>query len=255
MEKYELLNFIFENMGSYVILKDADDNIIFNNKNLDMKKIKKYENNELESFFSKYVFINKKLHIFRSEKIAFDNQVYFLDTYVDIDYVKDRMLDLKDKVYTDYKTGLLSYEGFVSSFVDSNLVNKDTTIIMADINKFKNINDTYGHEFGDVVLKDLGSILKKFSSRDLLIARYGGDEFIAATTLDKNMIVEIITKMENEIETLPYTDKKLKIKMSIGATLYDNKLSLSNNIDRADQALYQSKKSRVRTKNNIIFYK
>lgn len=78
---------------------------------------------------------------------------------------------------------------------------KEACLIFIDIDKFKNVNDTYGHAVGDVVLKEIVSLLKDTIRETDMLGRYGGDEFIAflPNTSEKNA-VEIANKLRTKID-------------------------------------------------------
>lgn len=124
------------------------------------------------------------------------------------------------------------------------------SMIMADIDFFKNYNDLYGHPKGDLVLKSVAEILKKFTRSTDLAARYGGEEFalvLPETELPGALIVaEKIRdsvekhKIEGQ-ETQP--NKNLTISLGVSSIpARDMTTTLSQLVDRADQALYEAKK-------------
>ena len=117
------------------------------------------------------------------------------------------------------------------------------TIIMIDINKFKMINDTYGHLAGDKILICLGKILKNLRKYDQA-GRFGGDEFLVVlrnTTEDGSRAVA--ERLIKNMEQLDYQHEKNKIKVSIslGIARWQKGEGVFELIERADQALYQAK--------------
>lgn len=125
----------------------------------------------------------------------------------------------------------------------------DSSIIMLDIDKFKNINDTYGHMVGDDVIMIFTSMLQKFTRKSDVISRWGGEEFVILlpeTNIDGAVVIsqKIRAEIENATLDLP-NDKKLKFTVSIGVSLVDNinDKSIESTIYRADKALYEAKGS------------
>ncbi len=124
----------------------------------------------------------------------------------------------------------------------------DTYLMIMDVDKFKHINDTYGHNEGDRALKLLARVLKKVcsSGRDRFVARYGGDEFILI--VDAKDVCEI-DKIKNRIQTMLQTVINLEripfdIEVSIGWAKYDpltDYENISGLIERADEILYKEK--------------
>jgi len=123
------------------------------------------------------------------------------------------------------------------------------SLVLIDVDKFKSINDNFGHSIGDQVLKSLGQTLKNNIRSADYIARYGGEEFvIILTETDLNKAVLIVKKIRKVINSLKFElrkkNKRLKITCSFGISTFTNKVS--NTIDvfnSADEALYQAKES------------
>lgn len=120
-------------------------------------------------------------------------------------------------------------------------------LLFIDIDRFKQINDTYGHPFGDKVLKGVASVLKREVRVVDLAARYGGEEF-AIVLEDSNGKggFKVAERIRHEIEKMVFYHGReaVKVTMSLGLAVYsddgDEKPLL---ITRADQALYQAKQS------------
>jgi GGDEF domain-containing protein len=88
---------------------------------------------------------------------------------------------------TDQLTGLLNRRGFdeaaMSALIRAREANLPTTVLMCDIDRFKGINDQFGHEFGDKVIVAIAEVLRGFAERrQILVARHGGEEFAALMT-------------------------------------------------------------------------
>ena len=125
-------------------------------------------------------------------------------------------------------------------------VDKDhMALIMVDVDGFKQINDTYGHDAGDRVLKKVAEILKQsFRSVDI-ICRYGGDEFIVVMTrVNSSMQQLVINKMNRAIEILMNPQDDLPpVSLSVGVAFADRKDPQSSIFKDADTALYQAKEA------------
>jgi two-component system, cell cycle response regulator len=126
------------------------------------------------------------------------------------------------------------------------------TLLMMDIDHFKILNDTYGHAFGDIVLKKVASILIKSLRLEDLAARYGGEEFVIILkklSVDgAELVAERIRKRIESLEFM-YTEKGkneiVKTTISIGIARYNSSLDFipEDLIKRADSALYKAKES------------
>lgn len=118
------------------------------------------------------------------------------------------------------------------------------TIAIFDIDHFKRINDTYGHQAGDRVIKVIGrSIAKRLRAVDFF-CRYGGEEFVALMPeTDSTTASEVLEKVREAIASAAfnYKDQPMSISLSIGLTEFKTSDSLDSAFERADQALYLAK--------------
>lgn len=126
--------------------------------------------------------------------------------------------------------------------------NHNLSLLILDIDHFKTINDTYGHQVGDAVLRSFAQVLKQSIRHTDYAARYGGEEFVAIlpeTSLDKAR--ELTERMLNNIaehSILIEDGTEFSITVSIGvATLPDHAKSWEELVKAADQAMYVAKKS------------
>ena len=119
---------------------------------------------------------------------------------------------------------------------------EDGHIFLIDIDFFKTINDTLGHAAGDEALSFLASKLTSYVGKDGFIARWGGDEFIGvffSTIEDPLSKILALSKEITETET----GKRLHLTLSVGIAPIEDGLSLNKEVEKADIALYTSKKN------------
>lgn len=144
--------------------------------------------------------------------------------------------------------------------INSSGEKKETlSILMIDIDFFKNINDTYGHAAGDIVLEEVAKIIKSCTRNADTAARYGGEEFVVMlnnTSASAAMAVAERIKKSVEEKSIMYDGKKINVTISIGVSSYNFDLESAKSIvERADKALYESKqngRNRVTlSKNNL----
>lgn len=121
-------------------------------------------------------------------------------------------------------------------------------MFLFDIDFFKKINDNFGHNNGDYVLKEISSIAKKLLVGKGIVARWGGDEFIGL--LPKEDAASLLEQLRSQVETFAWPDQ-MPVTISIGYTQISPVLLLTEITDRADKALYQSKNT---GKNRITAY-
>lgn len=124
--------------------------------------------------------------------------------------------------------------------------NKNYSVMFLDLDKFKYINDTFGHEIGDFVLKETGGRLKRLLGNKGMICRYGGDEIIIIINSNaKNVIVNVAKGI---IESITKPIKKDGISYEIGVSIgiaesNDEVNDIETLIKRSDEAMYEAKKS------------
>jgi len=117
-------------------------------------------------------------------------------------------------------------------------------VAILDVDFFKKVNDTYGHEVGDLALKEIAATLKEHSRKNDIVARFGGEEFCVLVNGSDNPGV-FFEMMRRAIEAMeiPLDDgKKLQITASIGLA-YDLEETLEKTLRLADMALYEAKKA------------
>ncbi|MCC8419080.1 MAG: PleD family two-component system response regulator [Rickettsia endosymbiont of Glossina mortisans submortisans] len=119
-------------------------------------------------------------------------------------------------------------------------------LLMCDIDNFKHVNDTYGHQAGDKVLTIVSRILKNTLRVTDLIARFGGEEFtILLTDIDISKAIETAERVRAKIEYMNFHIENqiepLKKTISIGVTEYKKEESIESFIERADKAMYEAK--------------
>jgi len=168
--------------------------------------------------------------------------------------LEEANLNLKKMASKDPLTGLFNRQ-FLNKLLErqwilSRQYNFPLSVIMADIDNFKAINDTYGHQTGDMVLKIIARVLSKNLRKNDYLARYGGEEFIfvlpqTALIDSYNTAQRVIAEVRKEVIPLG-NNRKLSVTISCGVStaLPDKKPErIESLIQRADAALYEAKSS------------
>ena len=158
----------------------------------------------------------------------------------------ERTASLEEKASTDFLTKLYNRRKF-DSLIEYEIKqiqryhDKDLCLVVLDIDGFKYINDTYGHDIGDIILKDLAKIIK-LSIRDSDTAcRWGGEEFaISLSHTDINDSLLVAQKIRQTIESYTFI-QELKITCSIGVSQLHSADTYIELFKRADEALYKAK--------------
>ncbi|MBD9644807.1 GGDEF domain-containing protein [Pantoea sp. PNT02] len=155
-----------------------------------------------------------------------------------ISYVNHNYKSAVNLSLTDELTGLPNRRHL--NVILRGLENRSGTICIADIDHFKKINDTYGHEAGDRVLRDTGLRLSNLVSENVFIARSGGEEF-AIVIFDNINAEDIIRKIKTSVSDA--CNGSFGITLSIGVATKLKHDSSSSAINAADDALYRAKRA------------
>jgi len=163
---------------------------------------------------------------------------------------KDALTGLYNRKFFDFKMNQMS-EVKVNHFRRQTENNKHSYLAILDIDHFKNVNDTYGHLYGDEVLLHFSQQMQKVFRDDDCLFRYGGEEFVVILkNVELSKIEIILHRFRRHIESyqFPRVDK---VTVSIGVTQIDDFQVRSDLVDRADHALYYIKEN---GRNNVASY-
>ncbi|MGD0130224.1 MAG: diguanylate cyclase [Terriglobia bacterium] len=119
-------------------------------------------------------------------------------------------------------------------------------ILMADLDNFKDINDTYGHAAGDAVLATFAKTMSNCLRASDVVGRWGGDEFLAILSgITRPFLAKVSEKLRKLVaqSTVPLDDTKLQVTISVGAAMVVPGDSPESLLKRADRQLYASKES------------
>ena len=151
--------------------------------------------------------------------------------------------NLQKKAYNDSLTGVLNRRGLLE-YLKTKLLDYKYSIVIIDIDKFKLVNDTYGHDIGDKILKHLAVVVSKRIRKNDIFARWGGEEFILIINIPQLEIVEnIAEKIRRDIqeEKFPIVGK---ITASFGISNFKTKKQTFEEVFKnADNALYEAKEN------------
>ena len=150
----------------------------------------------------------------------------------------------------DNLTGLMNYRAFLNRLdVEINRAlrtDQSLVIIIVDVDKFKRINDTFGHQVGNTVLKKIADLISSSVRNIDVVARYGGEEFIiTVSNSDKNRAEQIADRIVNNVANniFIFNDQRIKITVSAGMAEFPNDSDqVQKLIDVADKAMYTAKK-------------
>ena len=213
--------------------------------------------------YKSYALLNKDIQNAQIIYSMFYTTIYaaFTITLFDISIERWRRYNTKiEKLSTtDELTGLFNRRG-VNQIIDlqmqqAKLTQRETSLIMVDIDNFKKINDRYGHHLGDVVLKHVADILRKNLRISDVIGRYGGEEFVIllpSTPIESAVeVAEVCRKALEQSAIKMKGNEPLHVYACFGVSSTDHVgYDYLDLFDQADKALYQAKrngKNQVRT--------
>lgn len=158
---------------------------------------------------------------------------------------------LYQETMTDALTGIMNRNGLRIAF--DGMIEDDTervyTLVMMDMDNFKDINDTYGHSVGDEYIKTVGQVISDLPNSNAF--RFGGDEFcLLFHDMDVDEIKECLLQVHEDFQNSEVCKRVLKRTMSFGGAVYNKIESPSELVKRADKALYKAKENR----DSIVFY-
>lgn len=197
---------------------------------------------------------NNITHAFSVTVNKFEDAIYIV-SFTDISETMFENMQLAQRILKDKLTNAYTREFFennykklIESFTEEKMY---FALAMIDIDSFKNINDSFGHDIGDAILIQTVSLIEKSSRNDDLLVRWGGDEFIMILKISsKEELKTVLEKLRTILENNKHNNLP-KITCSFGATLYENNEEINETIKRADEALYIAKaqgRNRVRIK-------
>lgn len=180
---------------------------------------------------------------------SYSKEKTYITMFTDISSIKEADKKLNFYANHDHLTGLLNRVQFENLF--NNLIerakrnNKIFALLFIDLDGFKEVNDTYGHNIGDILLKVVANILRKNVRKEDVIARIGGDEFniLLEDIKSKEEAIEVANKLRVLAkEPIIIENKSFFISFSIGASIYPTDGITSTELSKnADSAMYQVK--------------
>ena len=269
---YETLQKIIDGQNTLIFVTDNQDKIAFANKKfLEYFRLDS-SNHHKEYNFKFYKIVSETLQSYEElyrmvrskEKHITINQDTFMIDVVQIDATHrlftltvvtdmyEEKKNLETEVEYDALTGLIRKKYFDQKlhklFGDHN----SFALVVVDIDNFKNINDTFGHQIGDEVLRIFATLLKENLRNKDIIARWGGEEFLFVIQIESiNTAIERVEMIRKVIASYPF--KMVEgITASFGIAWREEEDDPDTLLRRADKALYLAKQS---GKNQVVFKK
>lgn len=181
--------------------------------------------------------LNQELAVFSAAE-NFLPIIYYITLFM---IIFERVVELLQAVYTsaitDGLTGLFNRHYLINRIHQYVKEKRNISLIFGDIDNFKKLNDTKGHQTGDKILKQVAGIMKEESEDIGMAGRYGGEEMVIVLTDTSLRVENLAEQVRKRVET------ETGITISLGYSKYRNGMSAEELIMQADQAMYHSKKS------------
>lgn len=201
---------------------------------------------------SKFEFVDDDIYYVTAMYIEVEDTPLVLETVLHITYeisfdaygqneLVQSILNTNKKIYEDALTG-----AYNRHFYEDQLVGlyDDFSLVVVDADDFKNINDTYGHEAGDIALRSIVQTIQFFIRSNDLVIRYGGDEFVIVfRSIPKDIFMIKLEKIRKAISELVIEKyPTMHITVSMGGVSEEGKVE--DLFNKADYLLYQAKKEK-----------
>lgn len=207
----------------------------------DLDKISVFESTQRMGNFLSFLFFLVAFYATCMVIIKFENEKNITSILIEIERYK-----LEERLNLDEMTGLLNKKA-LSATLDSISYDLDNeyTLVISDIDRFKYINDNFGHYVGDICINKFAEILKSYST-EFLSFRYGGDEFcIIFKNKNESDVKSICKDIQNRLEKICFEQyPKVKINASFGIAKNSKGTDGVKLFIKADRALYEAKKNR-----------
>lgn len=157
---------------------------------------------------------------------------------------------LEHAALTDSLTGMQNrryFDDALREYLDEfRRVDKPVGLMILDLDHFKQVNDTHGHDVGDRVLREVANCLRDMTRFHDVVARLGGEEFaVVAPNMADDALIKLAERIRKAVASLTLTTSgnvRLKVTTSIGLAVWDRKETADEFFRRADKQLYQAKR-------------
>lgn len=156
---------------------------------------------------------------------------------------------LEHAALTDGLTGMQNrrfFDDALREYIEEfRKIGKPVGLMILDLDHFKAVNDTHGHDVGDEVLKAVAGCLKDMTRYHDVVARLGGEEFaVVAPNMDESMLMKLADRIRKAVAglSIPAGNVRIKVTTSVGLAVWDGKETAAELYRRADTQLYQAKR-------------
>ncbi|MBD5477556.1 MAG: EAL domain-containing protein [Lachnospiraceae bacterium] len=262
---YAALEEVLNNVGSSIYVRDKEtEKILFANRRLRNIFREELEQNKLAAIFESRVPRDRQegsMEVFTEDKGSWydifyknikwvDGRDVFMCSIHDVTEKKMYQKKIERQAYTDFLTGLfnrLCCERDLAKYVDAaKNTGTEGAVLYLDLDDFKHINDSLGHQYGDVLLKSIANGMRKVAGIQNSCYRMGGDEFVIIVPPDQYETLDRIVEGVKAVFARPWFLKNADYycTMSMGIVHYPTEgEDVQELIRKADIAMYEAKKS------------
>lgn len=270
---YAALEEVLNNVGSSIYVRDKESGrILFVNRSLRDEFWEELEQDKLSDIFESGIPKGQEsgiLEVYREDRCCWYDLFYKNITWVDgsqvlmcsiYDVTEKKMYQRKieRQAYTDFLTGLnnrMCCEKDLARYIDmAQKAGGEGAVLYMDLDDFKHINDSLGHQYGDILLKSIAQGIQKIPGISSLCYRMGGDEFVIIVPQEKIKSLEQIVRNVRAVFDKPWILKEADYycTMSMGIVHFPSEGSeVEDLIRKADIAMYEAKKT---GKNRVAVY-
>ncbi|WP_319469402.1 diguanylate cyclase [uncultured Pseudodesulfovibrio sp.] len=167
-----------------------------------------------------------------------------LFSFQDVSSLEDERAHLEDEASTDPLTKALNRRSFLRLVGQASASGQPFSLVMFDIDHFKSINDTYGHDVGDAVLREISALVRDNIREKDTLARWGGEEFmVLSVRSDMAHATGVAERLREAVAEFFFTGVPRQITSSFGVAIHLTGESADALVKRADEALYQAKET------------
>ncbi len=235
----------FENMAKKLSINFDDDNVVLRELNQDIDYVNKIVEKTNDNLTTLHKSTNDAQTAIKNKD---ENSLKAINE--ELAKMQEQINTLQKQLFSDPLTGAFNRKWFSDQYLFEENFKNNGFIAFLDLNKFKIINDNYGHLVGDQVLKYLVKFLKKeFDYPGIDIVRYAGDEFIILIDEEKttifnidNIVKEAQIKLSNQ-KLKSAKIKELQFSFSYGLTPFKRGDHVENILDIVDELMYKNKET------------
>lgn len=194
------------------------------------------------------VLLRPLLHLFMANAAFITFLVYYARVREQFERTRTLARSMADLAHTDPLLGIPNRRQIYAMIREEAALAEDglgkpAVLIMFDLDRFKEVNDTYGHEAGDNVLQTVAAAVKQTLRGTDRFGRWGGDEFLVLVSVQDLAQANMLAQRLREAVHQRLGDRYWRVTISVGVAPYHRGDSVESWVNRADQALYRAKES------------